>query len=66
MNTKRINWIKENLNRGDQTKIAKKIKVGRRWVCLVLKGQGVSERVLQAAEELINSRKKLSNETANN
>lgn len=63
----RLAYINENLNpRGDRTFIAKEREVTRTWVSLVLNGKGVSEPILSFAEKLIESRKKLSNETANN
>lgn len=62
----RLANVVSELKRGDQTKIAKSVGVGRRWVCEVMKGKGVSEKVMQAAEQLIQSRKNQSYEATNN
>lgn len=54
---KRILKIRASLKYGDITKIARKAGVTREWVSYVLLGQGVSERILEVAEEHINDKK---------
>lgn len=54
---KRAKALNALLIRGDKTKISKALGISREWVSYVLNGRGVSTPVLQAAEELINSRK---------
>ncbi len=54
--------IREGLRRVKGfSEVARRIQVSRRWVHYVLDGSGTSERVLRAAEELIEERKKTIN-----
>ncbi len=55
----RLDSIRRHLRRGDKKRIAELAGVHRVWVSLVIKGQGVSERVLTIAEEVIAERAKL-------
>ena len=57
----RIRRIRANLIRGDINMIAARAEVSRVWVSCVLGGEGVSEKVLHAAEELIAERKRTLN-----
>lgn len=58
--SERLRVIRKGINpsgdRGDITYLARKLETSRTWVSLVINGHGVSERVLRAAEELINAR----------
>lgn len=50
--------IKLRLKRGDKKKIAQRMGVDPEWVSRVIRGKGVSEPVLRAAEQLIAERDK--------
>lgn len=50
--------IKLRLKRGDKKKIAQRMGVDPEWVSRVIRGAGVSEPVLRAAEQLIAERDK--------
>ena len=57
----RTEYIRLRLKRGDKTRIAAKMGVHREWVSRVIRGEGVSEPVLLAAEELIREREQQTN-----
>ena len=50
--------IKLRLKRGDKKKIAQRMGVDPEWVSRVIRGKGVSEPVLRAAEQFIAERDK--------
>ena len=54
----RLDMIRLRLKRGDRKKIAELLNVYPEWVSRVIRGAGVSEPVLQAAEQLIAERDK--------
>ena len=58
---KRLQGIREGLKRGDKKKIAERLGVHWVWVSKVIAGEGTSEPVLSAAEELIQERAKQTN-----
>lgn len=58
---RRLNAIRVRLKRGDKKRIAELAGVHRVWVSYVLSGEGVSEPVLQTAEQLINEREQQTN-----
>lgn len=53
---KRLDAIRSELKRGDKKRIAEIMGVHPVWVSYVLAGEGTSEPVLQAAEQLIRER----------
>ena len=53
---KRLQIIREGLKRGDKKKIADLLGVHWVWVSKVIAGEGTSEPVLSAAEQLIKER----------
>ncbi len=53
---KRLREMRQGLKRGDKKIIADRLGVHRVWVSKVIAGQGVSEPVLLAAEQLIRER----------
>ncbi|MBQ4278323.1 MAG: hypothetical protein IJC16_00020 [Rikenellaceae bacterium] len=57
----RVDWIRLNMKRGDKKYIARLLDVHPEWVSRVIRGQGVSERVLRTAEALIAEREKQTN-----
>ena len=58
---KRLEGIQSKLQRGDKKLIAEIAGVHRVWVSYVLSGEGISEPVLQAAEQLIHERESQTN-----
>lgn len=52
----RTDRIRLRLRRGDKKKIAAELGVHPEWVSQVIRGEGVSEPVLKAAERLISER----------
>jgi plasmid maintenance system antidote protein VapI len=54
-------YIRLRLKRGDIKQIAARMGVHREWVSRVIRGDGVSEPVLLAAEELIRERENQTN-----
>lgn len=52
----RVELIRLRLKRGDKKKIANDMGIHPEWVSRVIRGEGVSEPVLQAAEQLIRER----------
>lgn len=52
----RVDLIRLKLKRGDKKRIAQTIGVYPEWVSRVIRGEGVSEPILQAAEQLIRER----------
>ena len=57
----RVEFIRHKLKRGDKKKIAQAMGVYPEWVSRVIRGEGVSEPVLQAAEQLIREREQQTN-----
>lgn len=57
----RTELIRLRLKRGDKKKIAMAMGVHPEWVSRVIRGEGVSEPVLQAAERLISEREQRTN-----
>ena len=55
---KRLEAIRNGLQRGDRTRIARLAEVRPEWVWWVLTGRGVSERVLTIAEGVIAERER--------
>lgn len=58
---KRLQDIRCGLIRGDKKKIAEHCGVHRVWVSKVIAGEGTSEPVLSAAEQLIRERESQTN-----
>ncbi len=54
----RLKAIRSALHRGDKARIAQRTGTSRQWVYLVINGQGVSERILTIAEQVIAEREK--------
>lgn len=52
----RVEYIRLRLKRGDKKRIAQEMGVYPEWVSRVIRGEGTSEPVLQAAEQLIRER----------
>lgn len=52
----RLDRIKLGLKRGDKKKLAQDMGVHPEWVSRVIRGEGTSEPVLKAAEQLIRQR----------
>jgi FAD synthase len=52
----RAEYIRLKLKRGDIKKLSRQLNVHHEWVSMVLRGRGISERVLRAAEALISER----------
>ncbi len=52
----RRNAVSNALKRGDHRHIADIAGVKRQWVYMVVKGQGVSDRILTIAEQVIANR----------
>ena len=57
----RTEYIRLRLKRGDKKQIAARMGVHREWVSRVIRGEGTSEPVLLAAEELIRERENQTN-----
>lgn len=57
----RTEFIRLRLKRGDKKRIAKAMGVHPEWVSRVIRGEGVSEPVLCAAEQLIREREQQTN-----
>jgi len=57
----RLQAIRNRLERGDKQRIAERQGVSRQWVYKVLDGEGTSEPVLSAAEQLIHEREQQTN-----
>lgn len=53
---KRLEAVRNGLRRGDKRRIAALAGVHPVWVSYVIKGRGVSERVLTIAEQIIAER----------
>lgn len=60
-NIGRLEFIRLRLKRGDKKEIARKLNVHPEWVSRVIRGKGVSESILVAAEEIIRKREDESN-----
>ena len=56
LKSKRLGEIKSKIEYGDVAKIARTLNVHRNWVSSVLKGDGISERVLKGVEEYLLNR----------
>ena len=57
----RTEFIRLKLKRGDKKRIAQSMGVYPEWVSRVIRGEGISEPVLQAAEQLIHERESQTN-----